>query len=165
MTKTSQPQTMKQKAHVKDTQKALESASILSDEINAAIASKIMPTVPAPDVTMRIKNKLMQRVQADTHEFIFAAQGQWKTVHHGVQIKLLHKAGKTKSFLMKMAANVSIPAHLHTQDEESFVLEGDVTIEGILCHQGDYHYAHAGSQHQALKTTSGCTLLIKTFFG
>ncbi len=135
---------------------------VLSDEINAAIASKIMPTTPAPEVAMRIKSKLMQRVQADTHQFVFAAQGRWKTVHEGVQIKLLHKVGKTKSFLMKMAANANIAGHLHTQDEESFVLEGEVYIEGILCHQGDYHYAHAGSKHQTIQTTKGCTLLVRS---
>lgn len=139
-----------------------KAAPVLSDEINAAIASKITATTPAPEVAMRIKSKLMQRVQTDTHQFVFAKQGEWKTVHAGVQIKLLHKAGKTKSFLMKMAANASIAAHSHAQDEESFVLEGDVYIEGILCHQGDYHYAHAGSQHQTIQTTRGCTLLIRS---
>ena len=136
---------------------------VLSDEINAAIASKITATTPAPEVALRIKSKLMQRVQADTHEFVFAAQGIWKTVHEGVQIKLLHKTGNAKSFLMKMAVKASIPSHRHAQDEESFVLDGDVTIEGILCTKGDYHYAHAGSQHQALKTIGGCTLLIKSY--
>ena len=137
------------------------SLPVLSDEINAAIASKITPTTPAPEVAMRIKSKLMQRLQTDTHQFVFAKQGEWKTVHTGVQIKLLHKVGKTKSFLMKMAANASIAGHLHTQDEESFVLEGEVYIEGILCHQGDYHYAHAGSKHQTIQTTQGCTLLVR----
>ena len=105
---------------------------VLSDEINAAIASKIMPTTPAPEVAMRIKSKLMQRVQADTHQFVFAAQGEWKAVGDGVQIKLLHKAGEAKSFLIKMAANASIAAHVHTQDEESFVIDGEVYLEGIF---------------------------------
>jgi anti-sigma factor ChrR (cupin superfamily) len=135
---------------------------VLSDEINAAIASKITATTPVPEVALRIKSRLMQRVQADTHEFVFAAQGKWKTIHEGVQVKLLHKVGNAKSFLMKMAVSASIPGHLHAHDEESFVLDGDVTIEGILCTKGDYHYAHAGSQHEALKTIGGCTLLIKS---
>ena len=140
-----------------------KTVSILSEEINAAIASKITATTPAPEVALRIKSKLMQRVQADTHEFVFATQGKWKTVQEGVQIKLLHKTGNAKSFLMKMAINASIPGHLHAHDEESFVLQGDVTIEGILCTEGDYHYAYAGSQHQALKTTGGCTLLVTSY--
>jgi anti-sigma factor ChrR (cupin superfamily) len=135
---------------------------VLSDEINAAIASKITPTIPAPEVAMRIKTKLMQRVQAETHQFVFANQGEWKQVFEGVQIKLLRKEGAHKSFLMKMAANSSIPKHLHAHDEESFVLEGSVVLEGILCHAGDYHYAQAGSQHQTIETLQGCTLLVRS---
>jgi quercetin dioxygenase-like cupin family protein len=136
--------------------------SVLSDEINAAIASKIIPTTPAPEVATRIKTKLMQAVQAEMHLFVFANQGEWKTVHEGVQIKLLHKVGETKSFLVKMAAHTSIPGHPHNHDEESFVLDGSVTLEGVLCHAGDYHYAQAGSRHQKIHTAQGCTLLIKS---
>lgn len=135
---------------------------VLSDEINAAIASKIMPTSPAPEVALRIKTKLMQRIQANTHQFVFAKQGEWKTVNDGVQVKLLHKSADTKSFLIKMAANASIAAHLHTQDEESYVIDGEVYLEGILCHAGDYHYALAGSGHQRIHTALGCTLLVKS---
>lgn len=43
-----------------------KTVSILTEEINAAIASKITATTPAPEVALRIKSKLMQRVQANT---------------------------------------------------------------------------------------------------
>lgn len=158
MTKTSQPP--KNKLNTKSIR--AEKAPVLSDEINAAIASKITPTIPAPEVAMRIKTKLMQSVQAGTHQFVFANQGEWEQVFKGVQVKLLHKDGKQKSFLMKMAVNTSIPGHLHAQDEESFVLEGSVILEGILCYAGDYHYAQAGSQHQTIKSAEGCMLLVKS---
>lgn len=165
MTKPSQHKTIKQKTEKKLTiaNKNPDLTPVLNDEINAAIASKIMPTTPAPEVAQRIKTKLMQRVQADSHEFVFANQGEWKTLSDGVQIKLLHKDHAGKSFLLKLAANASIPAHAHSQDEESYVLDGSVYLEGILCHAGDYHYAYAGSQHQEIRTAQGCTLLIKSF--
>ncbi len=134
----------------------------ISDEISAAIASKIIATTPAPEVAARIKTRLMQRVNNNSHTFVFANQGEWKTVAAGVEVKLLHKTADAKSFLIKMAANTSIEAHEHTQDEESFVLEGEVWLEGVLCHAGDYHYAHAGSQHQQIRTSQGCTLLVKS---
>jgi anti-sigma factor ChrR (cupin superfamily) len=163
MTKTNQPPRNKTLSKT-DSKKSTSSnhTPVLSEEINAAIASKIIPTTPAPEIAMRIKTKLMQRVQAGTQHFIFANQGEWESVFEGVQIKLLHKNGKQKSFLMKMAANTSIPGHLHAHDEESFVLEGSVMLEGILCHVGDYHYAQAGSQHQAMKSAEGCMLLVKS---
>ena len=142
--------------------KPIDLTPVLNDEISAAIASKIMPTTPAPEVALRIKTKLMQQVQADSHEFVFANQGEWKTLSDGVQIKLLHKDLAAKSFLLKLAANAFIPAHAHSQDEESYVIDGSVYLEGILCHAGDYHYAVAGSQHQEIRTAEGCTLLIKS---
>jgi quercetin dioxygenase-like cupin family protein len=140
---------------------AIKVESALNSEITAAIASKIIPTTPAPEVALRIKSKLMKRALNNNHEFVFTNQGRWKVISEGVKIKLLHEENNTKSFMLIMDANTSIPAHLHTHDEESFVVKGDVYIEGILCHEGDYHYAHAGSKHQMIKTTQGCTLLIR----
>ena len=37
----------------------------ISDEISAAIASKIIATTPAPEVAERIKTKLMNRVKSN----------------------------------------------------------------------------------------------------
>ena len=157
MKKTAQPIKNNMPSKMKQTQPA----AVLSDEISLVIASKIIPTTPAPEVSARIKSKLMQRVQTDQHQFVFDNQGEWKSLSAGVQIKMLHSAGKLKSFLLKMTANSSIPEHSHVHDEESFVVEGAVTIEGILCHAGDYHYAHAGSKHQAIRSADGCTLLVR----
>ena len=143
-------------------QKHATDTFVLHDDINMAIASKVIATTPAPDVAKRIKSKLMQRLQAHAHTFVFANQGEWKAVMDGVQIKLLHQAGEQKSFLLKMAANSSIPSHAHTQNEESFVIDGSVELEGILCHAGDYHFAKMGSQHQTITSSEGCTLLVKS---
>jgi len=153
-------QVKKAKPMSKSTQ--AKNKSVLSDDMNAEIAVNIMPTIPAPEVALRIKTKLMQRVQSDAHQFLFANQGEWKSVYDGVEIKLLRMEGEKKSFLIKMAANSSIPAHMHAHDEESFVIEGSVIIEGIHCQTGDYHYAMAGSQHQTIKSVEGCSILIKT---
>jgi anti-sigma factor ChrR (cupin superfamily) len=160
MDKTNQPK-RNQRASTAAQNPTEQKRPVLNETISATIASHIIGTTPAPEVASRIKDKLMQRVQTHAHTFVFANQGEWKTVMEGVQIKLLHQAGEQKSFLLKMAANTSIPGHAHAQDEESFVIDGSVELEGILCHSGDYHYAQAGSKHQAIRTAQGCTLLIK----
>lgn len=143
-------------------QKNMQSTPVLNETINMAIAEKIIAITPAPEVANRIKAKLMQRVQAKTHQFVFANQGHWKQIFEGIEIKLLWQEGERKSFLMKLAAKARIPAHPHLRDEEAYVLEGSVEIEGILCHVGDYHFAKAGSQHQNIYSELGCTLLIKS---
>jgi anti-sigma factor ChrR (cupin superfamily) len=160
---TKKPQQTKEKSNSTRTQsKHVVNTQVLNDDINAAIASNIIATTPAPDVASRIKSKLMHRVQEQAHRFVFANQGEWKIAFEGVCIKLLHQDGEHKSFLIKMAANSSIPSHAHTQNEESFVIEGSVELEGILCHVGDYHFAKMGSKHQAIKSSEGCVLLVKS---
>lgn len=162
MSKTNETNKSKSMTNLKQQKKLRLIEPAISDEISAAIASKIIATTPAPEVAARIKTRLMQRVNDSSHAFVFANQGQWKIIATGVEVKLLHKFADAKSFLIKMAANTSIDAHTHTQDEESYVLEGEVWLEGVLCHTGDYHCAQAGSQHQAIRTAQGCTLLVRT---
>jgi len=161
MTKTKQPKNMTSTPN-KPNQAGLQQEPVLNEAINMAFASKIIATTPAPEIASRIKSKLMQRVKSQNHQFVFANQGEWKQVIEGVQIKLLRQEGEQKSFLLKMMANSSIPSHAHSKDEESFVIEGSVELEGILCHAGDYHFAQAGSHHQTIRSTQGCTLLVKS---
>ena len=142
--------------------RTLNKASMLAYEINTKIAESIIATMPTPAISEHIKTRLMQRVAAASHTFIFANQGEWKSIAVGIELKLLHEAGKAKSFLIKMAANTSIVAHAHSQNEESFVIDGEVWLEGILCYAGDFHYAAAGSQHESIRSDKGCTLLVKT---
>lgn len=148
--------TIKKVSHIPKT-----STSVLGDEITSAIATKIFSTNPAPEVEQRIKSKLMQRVSNNQNIFLFASQSKWKEISPGIKVRLLHEENHSKSFMLEMAANTNIPEHIHQQDEESFVIKGNVTIEGILCHEGDYHYAHSGTSHKIISTTQGCTLLVR----
>ncbi len=136
---------------------------ILDDEVTVAIANKIIPTIPAPEVAQRIKAKLMKSIENNKLRFIFAKQSKWNEVYPGVKVKLLREENNTKSMMVEMAENSIIPEHIHTQNEESLVLKGDVYIEGILCIEGDYHFAPTGSHHQPITTKNGCTLLVKNF--
>ena len=140
------------------------SNQVLSDDITEAIAISLLPTSPAPEVASRIKAKLMARATANaqSHAFVFANQGEWKVISTGVSVKLLRQDTSTKSFLIKMDANTSIASHLHLADEESYVLDGEVWLEGVLCSAGDYHFAAAGCQHQKIYTNIGCTILVKS---
>lgn len=140
-----------------------KNASILDDEVTSAIAIKIIPTTPAPEVALRIKSKLMNRVVDNKQLFMFARQSKWNEVYPGVKVRLLREENNTKSMMVEMAKNSIIPEHTHTQNEESLVLKGDVYIEGILCIEGDYHFAPCGSHHQPITTKNGCTLLVKNF--
>ena len=58
------------------------------------------------------------------------------------------------------ASEVSQPCGLPL-DEEALVLEGDVTINEVLCRSGDYHFAPRGKPHGWLTSEAGCVLFLR----
>lgn len=124
------------------------------------------PVLAPTDATKgQIKTKLMQRVaqSRDAQFFVFAEQGQWKSINQGIQIKILKSDPQAKSFLLKLAQDTTIPYHDHQKNEETFVIDGEVWLDGIHCKNGDYHFAGVGTFHKEIRTEAGCTLLIKTY--
>jgi anti-sigma factor ChrR (cupin superfamily) len=132
----------------------------LSDDLISKIATSMTPTTLENATSERIKSKVMGRVHDNRYEFVFSNLLDWQPVAPGVEMKLLHTSTEKKSFMLKMSPNSSIAQHVHDLDEESFVLEGEVWLEGILCHTGDFHYAQAGSNHKSLHSEKGCVLLV-----
>lgn len=135
---------------------------ILEPDVSAALAADLRRQSPPPEVEARVKDRLMSRIAGQRQFFVFASQGEWKTLGPGIQIKLLHKNEKTKSFLLQMAEQAILPPHQHETDEESFVIEGEVWLDGVCCTEGDYHFSAAGTDHGEVHTKKGCTLLVKT---
>ena len=145
----------------KSTTQSPDESAVLDKEIISAIAAEVLPTIPAPEVSARIKNRLLSRAKSQDYFFQFNNENQWKPISEGVEIRLLHKTDDARSFLVRMAANTSLEGHEHSHNEESYVIDGEVWLQGILCHAGDYHYARAGSRHEKIYTDKGCTLLVK----
>lgn len=110
------------------------------------------------------KATLLNRIQTteSSHRFMFADQGEWRTIAEGVQIKILRQESDSRSALVKRAANSFIPANQHDFEEEAILLEGEVWLEYILCGIGDYHLAHACSAHGEIRTDRGCLLFIRS---
>lgn len=63
--------------------------------------------------------------------------------------------------LMRLEPGIAFPLHRHAGVEEIFMLEGDLIVEGEVCHQGDYIRSFPGTAHAPI-TEGGCLLLIKT---
>ena len=66
------------------------------------------------------------------------------------------------TFLIRGRPGARFPAHPHAEDEECFVLEGDITFDTLTLHAGDYHVAHRGIRIRRRRTTGGCLLLMST---
>jgi len=142
-------------------------------------------TAPAVPVAPDLKNRLFQRIaelpltaesanskpivtsptENNTPSLIVRSQDiQWKPFGvPGISIgKLYIDKGKSEiTCLMRLEPGVTFPLHRHADSEEVFVLEGDLIVEGEICHQGDYIRSVPYSTHSPL-TEGGCLLLIKS---
>ncbi|MFO1350375.1 MAG: cupin domain-containing protein [Gammaproteobacteria bacterium] len=73
------------------------------------------------------------------------------TPYPGVDIKVLMKDDKTGMFtaLTRFAPGSVLPDHLHTELEQSWVLEGSLEDDEGVCHTGQYVWRPGGSRHEA----------------
>lgn len=79
----------------------------------------------------------------------------------GVETKPLRQDDDHCSYLLRMAAGSRIAPHEHVLDEEAWVLEGDVTINEVLCRSNDYHFAPRGKPHGWFTSETGCVLFVR----
>ncbi|MEG4303624.1 cupin domain-containing protein [Microcoleus sp. D3_18a_C4] len=148
----------------------------------AAIAYTAPPVPVAPD----LKNRLFQRIaelqptpaesanikpivtsptQNNTPSLIVRSHDvKWKSYGvPGLSFGKLYidKQKREITCLMRLEPGVTFPLHRHAASEEVLVLEGDLIVEGEICHQGDYIRSVPGSTHSPL-SQGGCLLLMKT---
>lgn len=106
----------------------------------------------------------MERVaDADTsHLTIDAADGDWQPFLDGVQIKVLREHGEVLSYLLRLDAGATLPAHRHPIDEECVVLDGVLKVGSHLeVGPGGYHLARQGALHATIGTRTGATIFLR----
>jgi quercetin dioxygenase-like cupin family protein len=140
-----------------------ETSAPLDASLIAALAVATPPEAPSPEATGRMRETLFQRVHAPGPDYLFvhSHQGEWVSLLPGVELKLLRDDANSRSFLLRMMPGARLPPHEHALDEESLVLEGDATINDVLCRVGDYHFAPRGKPHGWLSSEAGCLLFVR----
>lgn len=151
------------------------------EEAIAAIAYTAPPVAVAAD----LKNRLFQRIaelsptaesvnlkpivtsptENNTPSLIVRSNDvKWKSYGvPGISFGKLYIDKKKREItcLMRLEPGVTFPLHRHAGSEEVLVLEGELIVEGEICHPGDYIRSVPGSTHSSL-TQVGCLLLMKT---
>ncbi len=96
--------------------------------------------------------------------FLYVRQneGQWVEIINGVRVKQLYEDSERKysTVLVSMDAGATFPDHVHAEDEECYIIEGDINMGGHKFGVGDYIRADASSVHEAISTENGCLLLV-----
>src|SRR5271168_1699977 len=140
--------------------------SSVADELAGAVP----PRAPSAKLRDRVLDKIAGAVRAGNSatldkngmRFMLSNLMPWEgTSIKGIESKVLFRdaAKGTVTVLVRMAPGTSAPRHRHAAVEESYVLEGDVTISGVEMKPGDYCRAEPGSVHTGISTRRGCQFI------
>src|SRR5271155_3315337 len=140
--------------------------SQVTDELAGAVPSE----APSAKLRERVLDKIASEVRARNSatidkngmRFMLSNLMPWEgTAIKGIESKVLFRdaAKGMVTVLVRMAPGTSGPRHRHAEVEESYVLEGDVTISGVEMKAGDYCRAEPGSVHIGISTRGGCQFI------
>jgi anti-sigma factor ChrR (cupin superfamily) len=101
------------------------------------------------------------RMEKDNQLFASANWLEWTPFSPGIEVKMLSvdKARGYFTALARMAPGAVLGPHRHLEIEDSYVLEGDMTISGVLMGPGDHCHANPGSVHSPTTTKNGCVFV------
>jgi anti-sigma factor ChrR (cupin superfamily) len=114
----------------------------------------------------RIKEKIAAEAKAPRilagSRTVRADEGRWEPLVPGIERKVLYfdRERKRVTLLIRAQAGAEFPAHEHDDDEESYVLSGDLSFDDLMLNAGDYHVARAGERHPVGRTRGGCMLIV-----
>jgi anti-sigma factor ChrR (cupin superfamily) len=91
-----------------------------------------------------------------------AGSGDWIDAAPGLKIKELNRivAQNRMTFMAWLQPGAEYVDHDHDQDEEIYMIEGDLIIGEVVLKAGDFHVARAGRHHPVHRTRTGCICII-----
>jgi mannose-6-phosphate isomerase-like protein (cupin superfamily) len=125
------------------------------------LALALPPVEPPPGLLAEIERRISRNASAPARSTIRADEGKWRSVSPGISSKLLHRMlsiGR-QTILLKVEPGAVYDGHDHDEDEELYMISGDLTIGGIELGPGDFHLAPKGSRHPRATTRNGCMCL------
>jgi anti-sigma factor ChrR (cupin superfamily) len=93
--------------------------------------------------------------------FIATEQVPWIETSPGSRMKVIYHDPATDmlTILAKLEPGAGIPAHVHEDLEQTFVLEGSLVDQEGECSAGNFVIRAKGSRH-APTAPNGCTMLV-----
>ncbi|MFO1101436.1 MAG: cupin domain-containing protein [Methylocystis sp.] len=133
------------------------------EEALAPLAMHAGEVAPPADLFDRIEARLDAREKLESmSRTLRANEGEWIVLCPGVRFKELHRnvALNRWTLLVDAEPGAVFPEHEHSQDEEIFVISGDLAFDGVELGPGDFHFSPKGSLHAAHRTRAGCRCII-----
>lgn len=91
-----------------------------------------------------------------------AGSGEWIEASPGLRIKILNRIESVgrHTFMAELLAGAEYVDHGHDQDEEIYMISGDLIIGDLVLNAGDFHVARAGKHHPVHRSRTGCLCII-----
>jgi quercetin dioxygenase-like cupin family protein len=137
---------------------------VLDADVLAWLDQAVTPEPVDPAAQARVKSRLLRRIAAEStprHLTMTPGGGGWQPFGPGLTMKVLHHDGDTMSYLVRLAAGASLPAHRHPVDEECVVLEGEMCIGDLVVGAGGYHLGRRGVLHDQLTSPGGALIFLR----
>jgi quercetin dioxygenase-like cupin family protein len=115
-----------------------------------------------PDRRERLRGRLLDRAGS---AMLVTRDGdsKWQAFLPGIRLKILSTdpTDGVQTALWRLDPGARIPAHPHRRDEECYILEGVLELNGERYQGGDYMLAPAGSRHPSIHSPEGALMLIR----
>jgi len=154
----------------REEREAVERAAAADPDLAGEIAfwnERLMPLIDAVEVEPppELFDRIRSAIRGEAQELpgtttVRADEGRWERIARGVERKILSTTNGRVTYLIRGQPGARLPGHEHDDEEEMYLLEGDLTIGSLTLHAGDYHLASRGAHHPAATTAGGCLLLI-----
>jgi hypothetical protein len=148
-----------------------EASASVSPAPRRALKLRILKAIADEDAFGGSEATNSERSNSLEASVIRANAGQWLASGiEGITMKLLQQiedpnveAGhKRYSVLARLAKGAQYPHHRHVGYEECLVIEGDLHVNDLSLHAGDYILTQPGDEHLNTWTDGGCLLMLST---
>ncbi len=154
-----------------------DNPNTLDDDILEMLAEAHDPVEIDDETVLRMRNNLMSKIKlpqsgienppleagfdlvaaSDTDGWIEAFPGgSFKVLHGDITIP-----DSLLSYLIRLEPGFEMEGHGHPFDEETLMLEGDLSLGDIQLNAGDFHFAAAGVTHGKVSTKTGCIAFMR----
>lgn len=145
-------------------------------EIDASVWEALALSIPAVEPRPGVRAELMAKIAAEPRRLpegaftvkpgvtaVRSSAASWiASPIPGIEYKLLARDPEhgTRTQLVRFAPGARYPRHRHVGTEEIFLLEGSVSVNGVLLVAGDYCRSEPGTEESGTWSETGGLALI-----
>lgn len=142
-----------------------------SEMIPETILTEMLMALPAESPPAQRKSAmlatLLENIESSNADrakpiVVKADEGKWINFAPNVDMKILHDADGTRSWLARFGSGGCVPAHIQSGDEEAIILSGWCYLDDEKLSAGDYHRIGIGARHGNILSPEGCLIFVRS---